>query len=102
MVQRGKTVALTRLLHLPQLRGIEIRLIDIAPIIRGRIHREAGRNGAIGSDDHVILSCAAIPVSEMHVAMLVLDDAWHRWQQSLSIAMVASISIPTVFLDIQA
>src|ERR1700758_4482207 len=69
VIECGEAVLLAGLLHLLELPALEIRLIDIAPVVSGRVHGEAWRDGAIGADDDVILARAAVPFAEMHVTV---------------------------------
>ena len=60
-------MSLAGLLHISQLFVIELRMIDVSPVIWRSIHREIGRNSAIGPDDYVILSCPAIPLGKTQI-----------------------------------
>src|SRR5437879_9614267 len=71
MIQRGEAVMLASLLHVRELLGIEMKLIDIAPVVGCGIHGEAWCHGAVGADDDVILAGAAVPFrSEEHTSEL--------------------------------
>jgi hypothetical protein len=61
VIQGRKAVGLASLLHFVQLRHIELMIFDDTPIVLGGIKREAGRQRAVGSDDHRVLTGAAVP-----------------------------------------
>src|SRR5579883_1744444 len=64
VVQRGEAVLLAGVLHVLELAGLEFVAIHGAPVVRGGEHGEAGPEGAIGADDHVVVAGAAVPVGK--------------------------------------
>lgn len=80
VVQRRETVALASLLHGAQLLLVELGFINVSPIKAGGIHREARRNRAVGADNHVVLSRAAVPLRETQLPVWILNDPRHRGQ----------------------
>src|SRR5579872_3654790 len=98
MIQRGEAMALASLLHMRELPGIEMEAIDIAPVVVRGIHGKAGRDGAIGPDDDVVLAGTAVPFAEMHLAIGVLHDAGRGGEHLGSFAVGSgAIAIPAAF-----
>src|SRR5438445_11870247 len=80
-----------------------MKAVDISPVVGGGIHGEAGRDGAVGADNDVILAGAAAPVAEVHVAIGILDDTGHGGEHPGGFAVGAgAIAIPAVFSQVQA
>ena len=63
---------LAGLFHIIQLLAIKRELVDLAPIERGGIHRETRGDSAVGSEDHVVLTGAAVPFAEPQLAVFIL------------------------------
>src|SRR6266550_6497248 len=96
-------MALAGRFHGGKLRLVELWAIDVSPVVSRGIHREAGRHGAIGTNDHVVLAGAAVPIRETELAVRLLDNPWHRGQQlGLMAIPLCSITIPAVFLQIES
>jgi len=51
VVASRKTVRRAFLLHLVELFDLELVIADGAPVVRRRVHREAGRERAVGADN---------------------------------------------------
>src|SRR6266478_7648161 len=102
VVQGGEAVTLTSVLHLLQLSLLELRMVDVAPVKGRRVHRETGRNRAVGADDHVVLPGPAIPVGEMQLPAGVLRNAGRVRQHRRQIPVGAgAIAVPAILFQIQ-
>src|SRR4029077_11621010 len=96
VVERGEAVLLTGLFHLRQVRGVELVPADVAPIVGRGIHGETGRDGAIGADDHVVLTSPATPFGKVQLAIFTLYDSRRLLQQLRDIAVGrGSIAVPS-------
>lgn len=51
VIQGGKTMGLTRLLHFVQLRNLELVILDDTPVVLGRIEWKARRQSPVSADD---------------------------------------------------
>src|SRR6266581_173534 len=101
MIQRRKTMLLAGFLHAGELAAIELVLIDVSPIVGGRVHRETGSDGPIGSDDDVVLTGSTVPFSEVQLAVCILDDSgsFHQPLGNVSIP-AAAVTVPAQALQI--
>src|ERR1700756_1736430 len=101
VIESRKAVPFTGMLHFFKLLLVELRVVDIPPVESRGIHRETRSDGAVGSDDHIILAGTAVPVGEMQLAAGVLRDAGRVGQARGNIAIGASaIAVPAIFLEI--
>src|ERR1700676_1284568 len=95
-------MALAGCFHVRKLTLIELWAIDVSPVESGRVHREAGRHGAVGTNDDVVLSGAAVRFSEPQFAAWLLDNSGHRVEQlGLMAISIGSVPIPAVLLQIE-
>ena len=62
VVQRREAVRLARLLHLVQRTGLELVVLDRAPVVMRAIHGEARRQRSIRANDQRVLPGAAVPI----------------------------------------
>jgi len=86
---------LASLLHLSQLRAVELMPLDSPPVISGGIRREAGCYGSVGPDDDVVLAGAAVPISEAQTPALIAHNTGHARQQVVAGRIDApAIAIP--------
>src|SRR5215475_2790770 len=93
---------LARCLHTGKLLLIESGAVDIPPIVRSAVHGETGRNRAVGPNDDIILAGAAIPLSELKLAIVPPDDARNVGKKLDLIAIsVGPVSIPAVFRQVE-
>src|SRR5579862_4719695 len=78
MVQRGETVRLAFRLHVQKLLFFETRLAGRAPVMRGAVHRKAGRQRSVRADDQRVLARAAIPILKLaaHESLHLLQAAY--------------------------
>src|ERR1700733_5809515 len=93
VIQRREAMLLACFLHTCELAVVEVVLIDVAPIVGGSVHREAGSDGAVGSDDDIILASAAVPLGKMQFAIGILDDS-RSIDQPLGNVAVRSRTVP--------
>src|SRR2546421_7211520 len=61
VVAGRKTVLRALLLHLVELLNVELRVLNRAPVVRRRVHREAGRERAVGAYDERVLARTTLP-----------------------------------------
>src|SRR5215472_7598497 len=71
VIQSGEAVLLARLLHVAQLCRVELVTFDRAPVVGCGVHRKTRPDGAVGSDDHVVLAGPAIPLGKPQTAVLI-------------------------------
>ncbi len=62
-------------LHTCELAVVELVLIDVSPIVGGRVHRETGSHGPVRSDDDIVLTGATVPFGKVKLAIGTLDDS---------------------------
>src|SRR5215471_681662 len=75
VVQRREAALLALLLHFFQLRGVELVILNGAPVVSRGVHGEARRERAIHAHDQRIVSGAASPVVQVAV-----DEVLHLCQ----------------------
>ena len=61
VLRRREAMRVAALLHLAELFAVELGIFDGPPIISGGLHREAGRDRSIRSNQHGVVSGAALP-----------------------------------------
>src|SRR6185437_1361974 len=102
VVEGGETMTLAGLLHLPQLTGFKLGRVNISPVVTGGIHGEAGSYGAIGADNDVVLSGAAVPFGKVHLAVGLLHDAVHRNQQLGDVVItMGAVAVPAQLFQVR-
>ena len=77
VVQGGEALALALFLHLGQLLLIEFRCIEISPVKRRWIHREAGSQRSVSADDDIALSRSTVPVRKANFTAGILNNSGH-------------------------
>jgi hypothetical protein len=90
-------------LHAGELAVIEFVLINVSPIVGGRVHRKTRSNGSVGSNDHIVLAGSTVPLGKVQLAIGILDDSGSIDQPlgNVSIA-AAAVTVPAQPLQICA
>lgn len=101
VIQGRKTMLLAGFLHAGELAVIEFVVIDASPIVGRRVHREAGCDGPVGSDDDIVLTGPAVPLGKAQLAVSILDDSGSVGQATGNVSITAAaISVPTQPLQV--